>query len=216
MSDNLSTNCSLLTLCLSKEDFFISAYPSKLVFGEVDNYLYKNNKSFVIYKKEFIEFFCGIRNLMKALKSTKKEKGILLKKVDLVYFWEKLEAQDIFLFGIERNSEIVYKTDFDLVHLNCFFHCFQKLLFSCLLLRDFEVDVINKISILPMKKILELKQNEHVLLQTLKECSEGPNFVNLRILVQNNIDIIIIIHKLGLLINQNVYEANFSELIDLK
>lgn len=193
---------ALLTLSLVKKGFFCSAFPGKIVFGEITNYEYNELKSFVVFRHEFSKFFYSLSKIISTLCSEGPEHLNNVKELlteSKVFFWlleNKEESQNI-VFQIEREEE-TYKTYFDLKEFYNFVHYFKELLYPSLLLKPLELKIFTEISNLSYKKILEM-QNDISKIQDFTNKTLTKNdlsSINLPILILNNLDIILIVHKL--------------------
>jgi len=212
MADEISVLNANITLTLLKKNFIICSYPGKIVFGEVTKQTFVNKKSFVIHRRDFTEFYLGIVNLVSSFSSDSdlpETKGIFFATEDYTYYWS--QNFDCIFFGIEINSENIFRTCFTLEEFYNLLHYFEQLILSCLLLGETEVDLFKKICNLSLKEILDLTNNENNETNFLQhqELSKVkiPHSI-ITILLKNNIDIIVIIHKL-----KTLSKSNFNDFV---
>lgn len=210
---------AILSLTLLKNDFFISAFPSKIIFGEITNFAFSKNKYFVFHRYQFTKFYLAICNILKSLAPESPQKGTIVNVSEREnYFWSKIPGQgdDYFQIGIEIFDERTFVCTFSLRELNHLFHCFNELIFCCVLLRDFEIELLQKILALSLKEILDLSNDNQRLKIFLKENLEENvyNYENYMILVKNNIDIIILKYKLNSIIKKDILEPNLSPFLN--
>ena len=174
---------ALVTLALLKRNYFISAYPGKIVIGEISNYQFETNKSFIK----------AIRCIIRSANTNEDDKQPFLSDLDHLYFWDVTSAS--IKFGIEKKFETIYTTVFTIDEFNNFLLCFNELIPSSLLLRSVELNLFQKLAKLEVDEFFDLTENKSSLSIYTKEPIEKQK--DLLILVKNNIDIIIIMHKIN-------------------
>lgn len=202
---SFDSNLALLNLCLLKNDYFISSYPGKIVFGEVTQKTYISNKRFIINRCHFCTFYKSIITILQNLDGTCK--GILIEQIDELYIWEV--KKDLVFFLIEISSEIVYKVLFTLEELNNLLDCFKELVLSALLLKIDEVTILQKLGELELQTICDFNDDSKLLQYLQKQCC---NKVESFILVKMNLDVIILQHKLKNLVKTD-YRTNQYQLM---
>lgn len=205
VDDLLNTNSALVNISLSKRDYFISAYPGKVAFGEVELFCFIPLKHFVIYRHDFCTFYEKILVILESLCEKKLKSAILIQNSDNIYGFEVKNETVTFL--IEGNSEIVYKTLFSMCEFNNLIDAFRELILSALLLRQHEVTLVKKLSLLDLPKLKELENNE-ALIQFLNKSSS--NKCENSILIQLNFDIVILLHKLNKLVSIDYRKSYYS------
>ena len=196
---------ALVTLCLMKKDYFISSYPGKIIFGEIFDDQFIFERHFIFYRCDYCSFF---EAFVKIMKSTRQKdtnaKGVILKNDDYTYFWQTFNGADgiSVKFGIEKNEvDIVYSTIINYQELNNFLDCFKQLITSTLLLRQNEIELFETVSNLDVKTITDLqKQNLPEIYVSFKALKLPPKYENC-ILVQMNLDLILLLHKLNNIID---------------
>jgi len=202
---------SIITLALKKCGYFISSYPSKIIFGEVKEFKYPEKKAFIFERFQFEKVYDGICNILKSLIPTNPQKGTIIEISEISYFWNKISGpgEDIFQLGIKNFDDTVFVDSFTLIELNHLFHCFNELLFSSILLRDFEIEFFQTILTLPLKEIVAFASDDVTLIKYLK-ANFPQNIYNSKIIIQNNIDIILFKYKLNSLVKQDILMPNLS------
>jgi len=226
MMEAVSLNLTLLTLCLMKKNIFCSACHGKIIFGEIQNFNYCEKKYFIIYRADYPLFFHSIKLIFTALcheaptPSTSKKKtpdisskGIVMTLPNhYLYSWEAFN--DNVCFNIENENEIIYKITFTLSEFDNFVQSFKNLLFPSTLFRDIENTVFNKISKLPLQKILEIHKDLSKLQAHFNDENESLNFTFLSILFKTNIDVLLVHHKFAELEDTKNFDSVLKLILD--
>ena len=201
---------ALLKLCLLKPEFFICAFPGKIIIGQPRKLLLHENKCFTIFRFEYPHFFQSLYEICVLLSTdttTKanneknkklqiKEKGLLVKKSDTCfYFW--LYQNELIKFGIEEQGNTIFTTVFSEVEFFNLLQCFKDSLLPTLILNHIETELFVKLSKLSLKELCEYQKHPQNIEETLKclKC-DGTVLVNTSIIIRVNLDILIIYHKL--------------------
>jgi len=212
METDLLISTSLVTLGLAKRDFFMSAFPGKIIMGHIINLNYVNEQSFLFYRHDYNSFFEAIVKIVQAVSEQVDVKGVLLNAPtnELSYLWE-LNVQLGIKFLIEKNHEqIVFSTIFNLDEFNNFLDSFKELMLPSLLLRKIECDAIKTIANLEFKKVLEMSNFDEVQLSKTVKCIQNDTNYNNCIVIKMNFDIILLLNKLQSLVCTK-YRSNFKK-----
>jgi len=197
MSDE-NINNAILKLCLTKPEYFICSFPGKVVIGQPIDCILNANQSFTINRCEYPTFFKALSDIIVLLanecsKDTKT--GVLIKKsADLYYFW-KLE-NDFIKFGIENQSEIVFVTLFTESEYVHFLQSYSEALLPSLLLDEVELMIFMKLSKLSLNELVEFQNSKVNISKAIERLNCDIKSPILSILVQSNLDILIVYHKL--------------------
>jgi len=194
---------ALLNISLLREDFFLSAFPGKVVFGEILEYNYPILKSFVICRSEYINFYKSIEDIVTVIASnsvlTQDETGLVLSKDSCQYMWlVKKDLTYVIFRIIDNTSSVCYAAPFTLNEFHNLLEIFSEILLSSLLLNNNAYKILKKICNLSLKEIVKYCEKPSLYLKN--HCDE--NFIsieipNLCILIKNSTDVIIITHKLS-------------------
>jgi len=195
MSTSNTLNLALLTIGMLKKDFFMSAFAGRIVFGEIFKTKYKPKKHFMIYRCNYTHLFKEILNILKAIGQIKDATGVLLQNSHMKITWTVSSSVVTFLL----KEPFEFKTQFDFEEFNNFLDCFNELIFSSLLIKKPEADLLDNISKLDIKNILEEKS----FLKDAKLTHEQQIIINF------NLDIIVLKHKFRKLIDLK-YRASFD------
>lgn len=206
MSQPFHSDHALLNVCLLKSDFFISSYPGKIVFGEINQKTFITKKRFIINRCHFCMFYKSIITILQSLDSTCA--GVLIEQIDELYIWEV--KKDLVFFLIEISSETVYKVLFTLEELNNLLDCFKELVFSSLLLRIDEVSFLKKLGDLELQTICNFADESELLNYLQKNCC---NKIESLILVKMNLDVIILQHKLKKLVKTDYRGKQYEPML---
>ena len=158
---------SCKTIILRNSDIFISAFPAKLVFGQVNHKGFIKFKYFQFLHFEFFNLYLAILSIFKYLASEEsnilEEKGLILNKEDFSYFWlsKRVEQNNItvksVVFVIEYKIETIYEVILNIEQFNCFLKCISETIFSCLCLKPVEHALFNFIAEEKTTVIVSLK-----------------------------------------------------------
>lgn len=138
------------TTLLSDNNIWFSAFPSLLIFGEIEDFVYIKNKHFVLYKCDFVVLYQALINICHSIaqNSSKKEyrdiNDIFLKRApSTTYSWSLSYKQSVpyITFFNEPSSEYLtsdtlYKIICTLDELNDIILIFSKLILPTLCLQS--------------------------------------------------------------------------------
>jgi len=194
-----------------KKNCFASAFPGKVVIGEVLRNEFSFEKHFIVYRKLYSDFFESIVEIIEAISKQSESKGLIkTEHCDYQYFWQFTVNVGV-KFGIEKNEEeIVFLTVFDLSEFNNLLDTFKELILPSLMLRKVECDVLEEVANLEFKTILEFNETNNAKLVTQIEALRNDENYNNCIVIKMNFDIIILLHKLSDLVNTD-YRRNFKK-----
>ena len=209
--DLLCTSNAIINLTLVKRDFFISSFPGKLIFGEIFEYKYIRNKSFLIYRCEICKFYETTLAILKSISSSKDTQQCWIQTEDYAYFWELKNETNLnrIILGIEIASNVVFKTLFTFEEFYNLLDYFKELILTSLLLRDREISIINEISCLEIAQIKQF-ENKNLLNDYLdkQKIEKTQNMI----LISLNLDFIILQNKFNKLINID-YRKNYTSML---
>jgi len=198
---------AIVNVSLLKKDYFISSFPAKIVFGEVDAFEYLKNRYFIIHRINFCKFYEQIIFILESVCSDTEVKGILLQDENVTYgFCAKNSAS----FFIELQNELVYKTCFTINEINNMMDCFKEILTSTLLLKDYEIDFFKTTSNLDLETLKSF-EDQNVVQEYVKKLNSPDNVKC--IIISLNLDLIILLHKLSMLISQSYRKELYSGLL---
>lgn len=144
---------SRLTLALKKNGFFISAFPGQIILGLLHfkgNYVNEQVFSFPVFTlKNLCSALCAFFYFVNSNEPT--ESGVLCQiSSNETYFWRGLtlvqengQAKKICSFGIEKDSEVIFKIDFSLEELNNLICCINLCIPFTIFFSDIEFDFYN-------------------------------------------------------------------------
>lgn len=198
---NLSKAIS--TFCLQKNDYFMSAYPSKVVFGEVSDFVYQSNKRFVIHRSDFKKFYLAIQEIVSLIATDKFSNGLINSLGCFAYYWEVLVNKNI-EFGIKKDNTKLYGISVNHEEFINLINCFSKLCLTSLLLKDEEIEFFEIISTQSTSDIVNFFRDKSKIVAFIqKNFCKTTYLYNLVFLFEMNIDIILIIHKFKKLVKSN-------------
>ena len=157
MEENCAFVESCLNLALNKSSHFISAYPTKIVFGKCSPTGYITSKFFQFELFELYRLYCAIFDIVKFFALNNRiEKQLVLSKFDQNYFLDTKvlcingEEKKVGVFGIEQLTEgsVVYELFFTDLELNNFIYALIKVIPSSLCLTSQELLLFQKVVIL--------------------------------------------------------------------
>ena len=136
---------SIETFALKNCPYFISAFPSYIVFGKTTlDVKYEENKYFSLHFFEAYKWLQAIFFIGSFIASDLDDSnGVIVTTTESeIYYWTGLvmqnqdENEKHIKFGIEKNSEILFEMLFTVVEFNNFLYLFKRCLLSCLCLKD--------------------------------------------------------------------------------
>ena len=144
----LSLSCE--TYAMLKTPYFMSAFPSYILFGLTHiNISYERNSVFEISFSEAYKLLVNIFYIgsffMSELDSSN---GLILEKPNEKYIWSGIvvirndKIEKVVKFGIEKQSQITFEICFFLEEFNNFIYLFKRCIVSCLCLKEFEEQFI--------------------------------------------------------------------------
>lgn len=212
---------AIFSVRAKKEDFYVSAFKHKLVFGQVTEGIYEEDKYFQFNFSVYHQIYIGLLPILKYLSGKSEENsGILLKYDNFLYKWSvtkesadgypmiSFESQCITLnFSLEEFNDLVY-----LLSELCFISMdlsFQNLsIFEAL--SHFEINELLKFQDKKiLKKQLKLFLNDELSEMKLHFACE---------LVFYNLDVIVLVSKLKSFFNEQKFICflNLKRMIDFE
>lgn len=201
---------SLLSNC----GIWCSAYPGKIIFGEIENDIFCSNKIFCLEKCYYTQFYFGLVKIVECIAESKTNvKEIILTKdlESLIYYFQINEISQIFALGIEKAFETQYKFVLNLELFNDFIFIIQKLILPSLCLSSEVQIVINAASSLPICDIENLSNRKNCS-NFLLQNEVDPCKINIYLIyIEYYMEIIIMIHKLKTLYNPSIVQNVLSK-----
>jgi hypothetical protein len=231
MEESCNFGDSCLTLALNKSLHFLSAFPTKIVFGKCSPLGFLMSQCFQFQLNELFKLYFAIFEIVKyfALNNTVFEKKLILSKFEQNYFvvgkvlWINNEEKKVGVFGIEQLSEeqngVCYELYFTDVELNDFTYALLKVIPSALCLKSRELLLFQKVAQESTKtiKCLRIEKNcEQFVKQFLKEISKEiceVSIYNLSSFLNYYCEIILIFHKFQTLFNAEIRFDNIDIII---
>ena len=102
-----SIKSALICTSLLKKDYFIASFPGKVIFGEIENYNFFENKYFEIYRFSFCKFYETVLAIIEHIVNPKASKGMPTIFVEKKYIYEA--SADYVELRIEEKDGIVHK-----------------------------------------------------------------------------------------------------------
>lgn len=204
-----------ITTIVCDNNLCLSAFPTMLVFGKINNYEYDKNTSFRFFKTDFIDLYTSIVKIVTevAVKSTKNGMILQRKAENLVYFWSVKQIEDctIISMGIESSSEITTKVHFSLEEFNDFVLILSQLFLPTICFDFTMVQFLNKACSAPLNEILELR--------TVENCDKFVSkyklsFETIPYLICYK-EILVVICKLKSLYNPNLKQKILDDILQL-
>ena len=225
MEESLSVSESCQTIGLHKENLFISAFPGKIVIGQIVNFTYKSNKCFSFFFYELLQLYLSIVPIITFFSSDAnnvKDKGeILSRDNELLYYWigktfivDKSE-QKVVKIGIQFKNDIIFEIVLTSSELNNLIFCLPQTILSSLCLKDTERSC--------MEFLTEQSTVIIVSISDKKKCEQfiKKNFVidsvlkpTIRDLFLYYHEILLLIHKLKTLHNAKVQKSNIEIILN--
>ena len=207
MCDFLCINNSSLTLALTKDYCFVSAFPGFFVFGHITQHSYEELKFFQISHYNLPNFYAIILKIVhfmagkvKSIEKTKfLSKKIKLDDVEYYIYASCVDDQKLITFQLQT---LLGKNEFEICLTVPEFHnllnCVESVVMSCLCLKSNEIELVNYAILQPLEDIIKC-QNKKDALNFVKDfykdkiCLQTIN--NLSTVLNHYNSIIVILHK---------------------
>ena len=202
--ENQPLNKSCKSIILKNSNIFCSAFPGKLVFGEVaqQHYLKLNYFEFLTFELFFL-YSCIVKIIKSFISSgndiPSDDELILKINEDTSYLWSisKLnvsnEEEKCILLKLKYKSEIVYQIIFNLDKLNDFINALSEIIVPSLCLQTVEREFFEFISNAEILTIVNLDKPKGLLI--LKQFFKQMNIVDIDQIQELNLIEIIIYYK---------------------
>lgn len=140
-------NLSCETFALLKTPYFISSFPSYILFGKTEiNEHYSEGSVFKINFSDAYKLLVNILYICSFLGSDlDSSKGLISKNDHEQYCWSAYtdpKGDKLIKFEIQKNSELTFEIIFNVTEYNNFLYLFQRCLLSCLCLKEVEEEFI--------------------------------------------------------------------------
>lgn len=221
---------SCINLVLKQSDYFMSAFPSKIVFGQCLSNGYKKTKHFQFnvfeLNKLYFSIFDTIKNFVENTRSEISNQLIATKFEQNYFFSTKTLLYEnnpckVVVFGIEdtRKNEICFEFKMSKIELNNFISVLVKVIPSSLCLNEFELLLFQKASEESASHIKMFKDESFSKEFVKKVAATMGNLIsdqllyNLSTLITYYCEIILIYHKFQSLIDHNEESDNIVAIL---
>ena len=185
---------ALITFCVKSKNIFISAYPAKILIGNIKKHCFSINTSIELQISDLSKFYFAVIKVFKNLDKSFIKESIFQKSK--TFFWQV--QQSVISIGIEDDNHCIYKIEFH----NCeqfseFIDVFQKCILPSLCLPIFQRQILDTIANLPIDHIIELKERQNLsnfLSTTFKEVQD-MNLKNAEEIVLYYLEEIVLLQK---------------------
>ena len=142
---------SCINLVLRKSDHFISAFPSKIVFGKTNPFGYKTGQFFEFEVFQLYSLYLAIFDIIDSFSKSilLSNKLLLIKNEKLNYIFSvktltnSVEDYQVAHFAIEEDSQISFYIFFNTVEFESFVFALVKIIPSALCLNSTEISLFN-------------------------------------------------------------------------
>lgn len=194
-----------LTLSLKQFDMFISVFTQNIIFGQLQNNIYKANQHFQIPFFQLQFWYLAIIDIIKAHtgKSDKTKNLIISFEPNVHYSWFLLDNQNI-CFVIEVQDNVTFKAHFTIVQFNNWILTLNSLIFHTLCLKPIEHFAFEEAASLSLEQILTLREKTKrkvFLKEIFMENYDPVMLLQCEITLAYYLEIIILKHKLTSLYN---------------
>ena len=198
---NQSLNKSCKTITLKTTNIFCSAFPGKIVFGNISKQSYSKQNYFEFLSFELFYLYISIVNIIKTFISNENNlpsKNLILKlNEDVSYLWsisKTNEEQKCIELILEFKEEILYKIVFNLDQVNDFVNALSEIILPALCLEIIQRQFFDFISNQEISIIVGLDNQKGLLI--LNEFKKMNNIDIDQIEELNIIEIIIYYREL--------------------
>jgi len=214
--DSFQLQNAIIVFPLRLTDFFVAAYPRKIVFGPVEKQTFLSKNTICIDLMNFKLFYLAI---LKILSIFQQDKISISESKDLFSFdsnkfsWHMDSTQCVRFFISSNTDEVIGRLRFDLVEFNELLHLFSHCILPSLLLPNLDLEFLDSVVQLDFLKIIELRDSS----KAEKFISKSERFLHksfsYRILLQCHFDLVIIANKLKSFINDDILPNHFDDII---
>jgi hypothetical protein len=153
MEDTYLFSKSCINLSLQKSDYFLSAFPAKLIFGQCSAYGYIKSKYFEFELFQLYSLYIALFDIVNSFaKNILLEPQVILTKNEEIYFVAtkiyliNFQEEKVAVFGVEKNSETNFDVYFTQKELNVFILTLSKILPCTLCLNSEQLELFLKAS----------------------------------------------------------------------
>ena len=218
MQENVEFENSCKTLISKKYNIFVSAFPGRIIFGEVNDRGFIKSKYFQFLHFEFFDLYISLLKIVKFFVSEEQteEKGLILSNEDLSYYWlgkfilQNNKSTKFVVFAIEFKFETIFELLLQTDQFNDIIKCISETILSCLCLKTIEKAFFDFILKENTSLIVSLKNQKKckTILEKFKKSSSykitsvcEPNLIELVIYYN---ELLIIVQKLRTMINHEM------------
>ena len=147
---------ALLTFCVKSKNIFISAFPAKIIIGNIQKNCYTSD-AIELQLCDLNKFYFAVIKIFKNLDSALIKESIF--KKSKTFFWQVKESA--ISIGIEDNNSTIYRIEFH----NCeefseFIDVFQKCILPSLCLPIFQRHIFDTMANLPIDDLVEFQERK--------------------------------------------------------
>ena len=225
MCENFCLENSNLTLALKKDSIFISSFPGFLIFVTIVKNHYKKNKFFQFSHFDLPKLYSSILNFIHFFADNREnlqKTNILTKQIEdshIDYFicGQIYADEKVVIFRLEANLD-AFELCFKVNELNDFLNTLHSIIISCLCLQPLQNNMIKNAILQPLEIIVNFGKSENAknfLLMYYKDTLCASIIDNLSTTLVHYNYVVIILHKLKSLVNQDLLDDALKALIDL-
>ena len=216
---------SCLNLVLRNSEYFISAYPGKIVFGKTNPVGYKNFEYFEFRVFELHHLYLAIFDIIENFaKSLAFDYQLLLAKSEINYAFsvktitDFSEEYQVAHFIIEKESNIVFNLSFSITEFDSFLYSLVKVIPSSLCLNTIEYSLFQKATQEKLKTIHDFQEESNCLnfverfLTDREDNNQNKSVTNLVAFLSYYCEIILIFHKIQSLVTNKSFD-NLASII---
>lgn len=206
----VKSKVTLLTEC----GLFCSAFDGFIVFGEVQNNAFIENKFFLFYKREYYLFFVFLFQIAKVVSGNSSDtQSIIVEKDNRKYLWLIIQDNNEETCQIVLQSEAgnhTFKTVFNLSEIQHFTLTITRLILPSLNLTFAQSEILEMASESSVKTIERLKNlvDRKAFLNKLNVSHTDNSIESYSILLLHYRDLIMLIHKLKTISSSDEEELN--------
>ena len=223
MCEKLCLQTSCLNLALKKDFCFMSSFPGFVIFGYVSKNHYEKNKYFQFSHFELSKLYLAILKMIHFMADNTEsiEKSeVLTKEIDNCNIKYSIAGSSYGIGKIVKFCLEVHSESFELsltyFELNDFLNSITDIIIACLCLTSIEKEMIENIIVQPLDDLITYINIAHAkkYITTIYEKTTCISTIHnmSRVLVHYNC-IVIILHKLKTLVNQDICVENVNQLL---
>lgn len=189
---------------LSDNNLWCSAYPSLIIVGNIQNFVYIEKQFFYFTKTDVFTFYQALLKIIKEIAARNyNHRDILIQRDCIIYFWNLICAENkpVVIFGIESNLEVIFKISFSLEEFNDFILVFGQLIIPSLCFQKSIISILDFAASSSYEDIIHFTSTNKLCTEFLRKHQLDESCT---VYLMYYKEILIITHKIKTLYNKDI------------